>query len=127
MKTCAIEGCLEQAERKYCSKHSPRRSSAVHRQVCSLRRGAKKRKLDFDLKPEDIIKLVHETKVCPVFGFELKHGPSRWDSPSIDRIDNSKGYTLDNVMVMSQKANMAKGSMSKEELIMFAEWVCKNI
>lgn len=126
MNTCAVEGCLKQAKRKYCNTHSPGRSSSVHRQICSLRRSAKRRGLDFDLKPEDIIKLVYETKVCPVFGFELNHGSDRWDSPSIDRIDNNRGYTLDNVMVMSQKANTAKGSMSREELVMFARWVNEN-
>ena len=126
MKTCAIVNCPEEAVRKYCKTHSPGRSSAVHRQICSLRNGAKRRGLVFDLKPEDIINLVHETKTCPVFGFELEHGSNRWNSPSIDRIDNSKGYTLDNVMVISQKANVAKGSMTPEELIMFADWVQKQ-
>ena len=44
-----------------------------------------------------------------------------WDgdrncSFSIDRIDNTKGYTKQNCIVVSYKANSAKGPHSLEEL-----------
>jgi hypothetical protein len=123
MKECVVDGCKNAADRRYCKEHSPGRSSDVHRQICSLRSGAKRRGIPFDLKVEDIVKLLHETKVCPVFGFPLVYGGSRWNSPSIDRVDNTKGYSLDNVVVMSMKANMCKNSLSVEELKMFAVWV----
>ena len=59
----------------------------------------------------------HDGK-CPVFGFELQFntGGFRETSPSIDRIDSSKGYTLDNIQIISWKANRLKSNATVEEL-----------
>ena len=46
---------------------------------------------------------------------------------SLDRIDSSNGYTRDNVMWMSRKANTRKSSASVKELKDFAKWIRKNI
>ena len=40
----------------------------------------------------------------------------RSNSPSLDRIDNSKSYVKGNVKVISYKANILKGNGSIEEL-----------
>jgi len=68
-------------------------------------------------------------KVCPVLGIPLfvgkgKQGPN---SPSLDRIDSKLGYMSDNVMVISYKANAMKQNASKEELLLFADWVYQNV
>jgi hypothetical protein len=42
---------------------------------------------------------------------------------SLDRIDPTKGYTKDNVWVISQIANAMKWDSTAEERIKFAEWV----
>ena len=47
------------------------------------------------------------------------------NSPSLDRMDNSKGYVKGNVQVISHKANSMKFSASKDELLKFAEWVMR--
>ena len=44
-------------------------------------------------------------------------------SPSLDRIDNTKGYIKGNVQVISKKANSMKNSASIEELKKF----CANV
>lgn len=46
--------------------------------------------------------------------------------PSIDRIDSTKGYTKDNIQVISSKANTMKSNASVEELRMFAYWVLRE-
>lgn len=49
----------------------------------------------------------------PLYTNRGKAGPN---SPSIDRIDNKKGYILGNVQVISYRANMLKGDASIEEV-----------
>ena len=57
----------------------------------------------------------------------IKDGiPLKWNrgialdnSFSFDRIDSSKGYTLDNLEVISVKANRAKNNLTEEELKKF--------
>lgn len=55
---------------------------------------------------------------CPVFGFDLMFNESgfRENSPSIDRIDSDKGYTVDNIQIISWKANRIKAYATVEEL-----------
>jgi len=78
---------------------------------------------EFDLTVEDVI----IPEVCPVFGFPLVAHTGRSgaykDSPSLDRVDNSKGYTRDNIQVVSQLANAMKADASIRELRLFASWI----
>ena len=73
---------------------------------------------------------IHIPAVCPVLGIPIekrfnadgKKGAYP-NSPSLDRIDNLKGYEKGNVQVISSKANSMKNSASPEELLKFAYWV----
>ena len=50
---------------------------------------------------------------CPITGVQFFDEDGRViNSPSLDRVDNSRGYTPENVRVISLKANFAKGTMS---------------
>lgn len=52
--------------------------------------------------------------VCPVLNMPyIKTGQY---VPSLDRIDNNKGYTKENIIVMSSRANRMKGDFNIEEL-----------
>jgi hypothetical protein len=80
--------------------------------IGSLRKRAQSKGLEFNLTPEDIV----VPPLCPVFGvaFEFgSHGPNR---PSVDRIDNSKGYVRGNVCVICARANQIKSDASISEL-----------
>lgn len=48
-------------------------------------------------------------EVCPVLGINM-------ESPSLDRIDSSKGYVKGNVRVISMRANMLKSNATIKEL-----------
>ena len=69
---------------------------------------------EFTLTAADIV--VPER--CPVLGMPLR--PSRRglspNSPSIDRIDSSKGYTPDNIQIVSWRANSLKKDATFEEI-----------
>ena len=67
---------------------------------------------------EDLKEIYPEDNKCPVFGFELEWNSAgfRETSPSIDRIDSSKGYTRDNVQILSWKANRIKSYATVEDL-----------
>lgn len=80
---------------------------------------AKSKRLDFNLELSDIV----VPKVCPVLGMPLvnhkglgKRARYYDDSPSIDRIDNTKGYVKGNVIIVSWRANNIKTNATIEEL-----------
>lgn len=59
---------------------------------------------------------------CPVLGIPIRKLPSehpeynRDNSPSLDRIDNDRGYVPGNVEVISYRANTLKSNANLEEL-----------
>lgn len=67
---------------------------------------------------DDIKDLYPVDGKCPVFGFNLEFNSQgfRETSPSIDRIDSSKGYTRDNIQIISWKANRLKAYATVEDL-----------
>ena len=62
---------------------------------------------------------------CPVLGIKLEVGIGKrqWSSPSIDRIDNTKGYIVGNVMIISLRANALKNDASIDEIRMILEYM----
>jgi len=84
----------------------------------SARNGAKQRGLEFSITEEDLVVPEH----CPIFGFKMEPGGKRSTSPSVDRIDNTKGYIPGNVVVVSVKANHVKSDCSMEELKRLVEF-----
>ena len=82
---------------------------------------------EFTIEVSDII----IPDICPILGITLnmnsgKSGAYR-NSPSLDRKDNSKGYTKDNIQVISQLANSMKCHASNKELHQFANWILYTI
>jgi hypothetical protein len=80
---------------------------------------ARRAGLEFSITKEDII----IPEKCPYLGVTLTRlwGLGRVDSnASIDRIDSTKGYTADNIEVISFKANLLKRDASIRELQVFA-------
>ena len=50
----------------------------------------------------------------------------KWCNPwvaTIDRIDNSKGYTQDNIQIVSWSANQVKGHLNDDEFL----YMCKRV
>ena len=100
--------------------------SAEYKMYNRAQQRSKKSGLEFTIERSDI----QIPKNCPILGIPLvSHKGSaggKNNSPSLDRIDSSKGYTKDNIMVVSHLGNMMKSVATSEELIKFAEWVFKT-
>lgn len=101
-----------------------RLNSAKHHELRLLnnaRNRAINKNLEFNLTIDDII----IPKECPILEtpFVMGKKGDYMYTPSIDRIDNSKGYIKGNIQIISMKANTMKNSASTEELQKF----CKNI
>lgn len=77
---------------------------------------AKRRGIEFTISVEDI----QIPEYCPVLDFKL--GPilanlkDRWQSPTLDRIDNDKGYILGNIAVISFRGNSYKRNLSIQQI-----------
>lgn len=87
----------------------------------NAKRRAKNKGIEFSIDITDIV----IPKMCPYLEIVLIKGTKGKyeNTPSLDRIDNSKGYTKDNILVVSKKGNSMKNSASPSELATF----CKNI
>lgn len=81
--------------------------------------------LEFNIEKEDII----IPELCPILKVPFVIGTKdNYDfTPTIDRIDNSKGYTKDNIQIITNKANSMKNSADFEMLVNFAEYINENI
>lgn len=95
--------------------------------VRTVRHRSSQRGYEFNLEPSDIVIPTH----CPVLKMELESGVGKGaggkeNAPSLDRIDNTKGYIKGNVQVISRLANSMKASASPEQLKLFAEWILKE-
>lgn len=92
----------------------------------SCKTRAARNKLAFDIEVSDI----NVPPVCPVLGITLvPFGGKgmRDDCPSVDRIDNTKGYIKGNICVISWRANLLKRDASLEELEKITDYVRQKL
>lgn len=89
------------------------------------RKRAKRKGLRFNLLPEDCA----IPKRCPVLGIPLRYGTGfrHANSPSLDRIDNKKGYVRGNVIVISWRANSLKSNGTLPEFKKLVTWLKRVI
>ncbi len=82
------------------------------------RRSAQKSGREFSIELSDIV----IPEVCPILGIPLIRpvcGEKKYaysNRPSLDRRDNSKGYTKENIAVVSWRANRLKNDASVAEI-----------
>lgn len=90
--------------------------------------GSKKRGLDFDLSIQDGWNLFcTQQGCCAITGLPMEIGQHRegHSSASLDRIDNSKGYTIDNVQWVHTEINVKlRRHLSLPEM---REWAAKVV
>lgn len=87
----------------------------------SCKTRAEQKGLEFNITKDDII----IPEFCPILLKPIICGDKEnyQFSPSVDRIDNTKGYIKGNIQVISMKANKIKNDATIEELILFSKWI----
>ena len=82
-----------------------------------LKGSASSRGIEFTLSLMDMYELSYPI-TCPILDIPLHfhRGRAKDDSYSIDRKDSSIGYTIDNIHVISNKANRIKNNATNDEL-----------
>lgn len=104
---CSI--CLE----NNCRKHRKKNWVAYLAQKANSR----KREGSEKLSGIDIQNLFDKQRgICKISGvkFDIE---SKWDRPSLDRINNNLGYTKDNIQLVTWIVNHTRGELSIEEFI----------
>jgi hypothetical protein len=100
------------------------RNWAVHKRE-GIRNGWKKRKnlnVPFTITPDDVLSLVPKDLKCPIYKMPFVFNiNSEWNM-SFDRIDNSKGYTKDNLVVVSVRVNTIKNVATVKEMYQVADF-----
>lgn len=95
-------------------------SSAGHIKAMlgEAKKRALKKELEFNIIRTDIV----IPEYCPILGIPLLRGSKvvNANSPSLDRIDPSKGYVKGNIQVISNRANTIKNDATPEELMKVA-------
>jgi len=96
-------------------KENDRRYNMFH----NAQHRAKKKGIPFSITIDDII--IPET--CPLLGIPLVSTNDKRDprNPSLDQKDPGKGYTPDNIWVVSSRANWIKSDASLQELELLVE------
>lgn len=88
------------------------------------RQRAKKNNIPYTLKIKDLRDIITES--CPILGikFKLNKKNLKWNkkgndwrtSPSLDRIVPDKGYTKDNIIIVSLMANSIKNQATPDQI-----------
>jgi len=88
--------------------------------LVSAKTRANRNGLEFNLTLDDI----QIPEYCPILNILLGslRGSRTNNTPSLDRIDNSKGYVKGNVHVVSWIANRLKGIATLEQLSILGQW-----
>lgn len=101
------------------------RNSLEHikmRLIDQSKKRAKKSGIEHTITAKDL----HTTEYCPVLGIKLASnagGIPLANSYSLDRVENSRGYTPDNVKIISYRANSIKSDGTYEEHIKVAKYI----
>ena len=135
-----VSGNIKVYLRSYCSvcdvnvvkKYNQTKVGYLKKLLGSAKSRAKKNNLPFNVSFESLLPTALDK--CPILNTPLVYsigvGGLTEKSPSIDRIDSSKGYIDGNVQIISHRANTLKSNATKEELIALGKWAsnlgCNN-
>jgi ribosomal protein L37E len=117
-----------------CKWESSKKSAAksithyLRERVNIARHRAKKKGWDFEFTIEEAMEIWrNQNGECAVTGFPMTHSMENFEfSASIDRMDNSLGYTKGNVRLVCARVNMMRNTLDAEMFLFWAKAVSKN-
>lgn len=133
-------GALKQGQTKQCLKCYHKNKRGQHRTghmeipgkfFSSARNNAVRRRgrsLEFSVTIEDLwSQFTKQGRRCALSGVELFFGNTiELGTASLDRIDSSKGYTVDNIQFLHKEVNIMKQDMLDEQLLQWVVTIYKN-
>ena len=124
--SCYCKDCTKQRNKKKYSKSSEDHGWKLEQTLKASKERAVRKNLEHTLTLEQLTSLYPKDNLCPVFGTELQWGFPKETSPSLDRIDSTKGYTYENSQIISNKANRIKSDATPEELELIVKYLKEN-
>jgi len=93
--------------------------------------GAEKRNLEFSITIEQAwVKFLDQNSKCAITGLPLSFGKtsrnSKENTASLDRIDSSIGYTIENIHWVHKNINRMKGTLPMEEFVDWCRLIVEN-
>jgi len=87
-----------------------------------IKRAIERGKYEVELTREDLYDVWPQDNQCPIMETIFTIGGDLDTSPSLDRIDPSKGYVVGNIQIISNVANRMKNSADDSQLLRFAHY-----
>jgi hypothetical protein len=130
--------CRKQAQGKWTS--HPLYTAGLDRywskRTTSIRTGAQERGILFAIEKEDLLgKYLEQDGKCALSGLQLGwpelNGSVRGQryplAPSVDRIDSSGNYTLDNIQIVAAAINTMKSDLKTHDFVHLCRLVTKHV
>ena len=97
--------------------------SSIPGKLASIKSRSRIKNLEFNVTLEYLESIYPDDSLCPLLNIPLDwNAPSKHPStPSVDRIDSSKGYIKGNVQWVSWRANRLMSDATPDELLMVAQ------
>jgi len=118
-KSCCKEGNEKSRAKKYSTFEG-----RVPTFLVSCRTNARKRQNEFSLTASDLVDMWNaQGGICCYSGLQMELQPNSLFSVSVERVDNSIGYTVENTVLVCKAVNSMKSSMTGEQFLMFCRAV----
>lgn len=126
-KKCKVEKSKKRRMQRYNA--DPLERLLVER-IAGARDRAKRKNIYFDLEVDSIKKMWElQDGKCALSGIKMTHVMGEGRTPtniSIDQIEASKGYTINNIQLVCMAVNQMKSDLTNEELLLFCNGVINN-
>lgn len=97
----------------------------IRKRLVNILSRMRRNKINNNLDIDYLLKIFPKNKKCPVLGININYniGTQTNNTPSLDKINPSKGYKKGNVIFLSLKANRIKSNATSKEVLMVGNWL----